>query len=329
MAGEVERSLCESEIRAWTLCTFGRALPRESRCFSICLDVMQSALDYHIQKFGEAGKPSASNHVLRCLKTGEYAFGYIEENNWIEDIILAILVGHRHEQATERFLKTYSPSFEAWGRRWSAHTSKLAEEFPVELILPREGAEPRIMTYKGWGPLRTWLRMVFRNLAFRQNRVEGAFPEEQITDNQPIPLEKNVSIGPGDDFDRQECYDKLAPLFITSFDCLTGRERFVFLQVIVDEMEGKRIARALGVHPGTVTRIKDEAMDKVSRQFRRLAVEQAGMHPQTVSDCADLLLSWAGQSLIDIQEARCKLKNAQSKVEQGSRRTDVDHDEGQ
>ena len=317
---------CESLVREHTLRLLGEALQRDDPSFGRCVDAILSKLEYHRRQFLSADKPHHGDYVLQCLQRGQFAFGKVAACNWIEDVILATLLALRHEGGTKAFCRTFHSDFAAWGRRFAPNEPDLVDDFPSHLLSPRTRSGPPIETYRARGPLKTWLRRVFRNVAEHMRRSPGEVAVESIgrTDNWEACID-NVRHEGGfvsKDYDRQLCREKLAPIFVRCFDILNARERTVVLQAIVDGVEQKMIARELKIHPGNVARMKQAALAKLLNEFHRLALESSGLQPESIGICVNLLLESVGESVIDLEAVRQRGSGAQLQSTEGS--TDVE-----
>jgi hypothetical protein len=78
----------------------------------------------------------------------------------------------------------------------------------------------------------------------------------------------------------------------------------VVLQIFVDGVEQKALARQLDVDAGTVTRIKQKAIERIRQYFLHLASDVAGLPEETVQYCLNLLLDCFSDSLLDPAIAR-------------------------
>jgi len=316
------RTKCESLVREHTLRLLGEALQRDDPSFNRCVNAILSKLEYHRQQFLSADKPHHGEYVLQCLQQGQFAFGTVATCNWIEDVILATLLTLRHEGGTKAFCRTFYSDFAAWGRRFAPNDPDLVGDFPSNLMSPRPRSGPPIETYHAKGPLRTWLRRVFRNMAEHVRRTPGEVIIESASRTNALEAysgrERHEAGFVSKEYDRQLCREKLAPIFLRCFDILNARERTIVLQAIVDGVEQKMIARELKIHPGNVARTKQAALAKLLSEFHRLALESSGLQPESIGICVNLLLESVGEGVIDLEAIRKGACGAQPRSTKGS-----------
>lgn len=306
MAVDFDRSVCEPLVAEWTSRALHAPLPVESPFHDRALSALESSLALHVALFRETDGEATVHHVLRCLRAGQAATKTISTWDWAGDVLLAALTGHSHETATRLFWERYTPQFRTWARRYMPRDPDFGDEFTAAVVTGCEGREPRILSYHGKGPLLSWLRRAFSRDAFAAQKAVKS--QEDATSSEPVAH----SDEPGTDYDRHYCMSHLKPYFLRSIDCLSARERLVVLLAVLDEVPQNRIARLIGVDPGTVTRMKQKALSRVEAEFVRLATGEGGAKPETVGVCAGLLLDWSGWERLDRKALQVKLGGAQS-----------------
>ena len=253
-------------------------------------------LDYHQGQFTAADRDGSTDVLITALGEGQFAYGQRPGVNLWEDVALATLVGQGAEDATVVFRERFAERVGQWQRRYCPRDPFTVEDFLADLLLPRQRSGPRIESYRGHGPLESWLKQVFISLCHKRreaqlsqlpaNTASGA-DEAESDPLQQVPADDDP---PDERYARYECREKLAPLIAECLGRLDDRRRQVLMLSVIDGVPQKRVAQLFGVPEYKITRLKHSAVKRVADAFAALARRTARLTTAGVRRCLDLLL---------------------------------------
>jgi RNA polymerase sigma factor (sigma-70 family) len=127
----------------------------------------------------------------------------------------------------------------------------------------------KLARFHGRCSLRNWLGTVVRN--FLYTRISQSTREGAHT--VPIDADDGREIGAGDEGPEQilisrECHDLLAQRVRQALDILDAEAAALLQLLFVEQLPGKEIAGLLGIHPGNVTRRKEQALRSLESALR-------------------------------------------------------------
>ena len=259
--------------------------------------ICQRALQYHQAVFEEAEKPADPETVLDALARGRFAYGVRESVNLWDDLALATMLAFHDDQAVEVFRERFAQHVAGWQRRYAQREPYSFEDFVADLLLPRERSGPRIESYKGHGPLKSWLKQVFisicrkrreRRLAEPSAVMQSAGAEKEDDPAERVPTHEET---PDERYARLECAERLKPVISECVEQLEPNRRTVLLMAIVDGMPQKRLAQLYGVPDYKITRLKQSALKQIADKFMETARRVARMGDEAVRQCIELLLA--------------------------------------
>lgn len=111
----------------------------------------------------------------------------------------------------------------------------------------------KIRTFRGGGTLISWAKIV----------IGREISRRLIREHKTVSIE-STNIDVTDASSVQACSDDIRSVWNTAWSTLTGDEQFVLMQ-LSRGWSGEDIARALGVHPGNVSRKLKSGADKLRR----------------------------------------------------------------
>lgn len=152
----------------------------------------------------------------------------------------------------------------------------------ADLILPRAHHPPRIATYAGKTPLKSWLRTVVTNLWVSHIRTSRERSGNEVVESRAAPEQCDVP-------EQVQCEDLLRPVFQSAVSGLDSQDRVLLKMLILDGAPQHQLARCLGVNPGTVTRRRQRATQMLFTSIRQLGADSET--PEAVRDCLDLVLT--------------------------------------
>ncbi|MFA5865999.1 MAG: hypothetical protein WC975_15100 [Phycisphaerae bacterium] len=278
-------------IRACAEEAFGIHLDPEIPGLELCCRRLTAAMAFHRAGFTEAKKfLSDDGQLLGHLRQGEFGIGSRPGYDLVVDILLAALLEANVHGAAEAFEKRFGPQLERWARQMDSRDGQIVDTFLPDLLLPRKKSGPRIATYKGEGPMDGWLKRVFRSQIIRDNEEAG------LVLAPPDTTKGYCIVDPSDEYAQKECTQKLTPAFTKMFAGLEDVHQTVLQMAVVDGVEQKKIAAFLGVRDYKVTRLKQEAIEKVARAFHQIAAEEGNMSESAVQECLRLIMDRFGES---------------------------------
>ncbi|MEM6330916.1 MAG: hypothetical protein AAF790_11785, partial [Planctomycetota bacterium] len=244
---------------------------------------MWSAVLLHLQK--QEVVTNSVDEVLAFiagLEAGRLHYGTIAENV-IEDVMVAQGLQLHDNRAARAFQQNYMPRATQHAQRFGgARGVDAVENLAAELVLPRKDRPPKIATYRGLTPLRSWLRSVVVNQCVSTHRGK-----------KEVNLSETYDAAGGDTVTTSafavECEVKLAPAFRSAVEALPLEDRVLLKMLILDGASQKAMAASLGVNSGTLTRRKQKAAAGLLAR-----VKEIGTAPDahaSVRECLELLLA--------------------------------------
>ncbi len=169
------------------------------------------------------------------------------------DLYLALACATGDAAALARFEATYAPeiarALARLGLRGPA-AEEIHQRLRHKLFVAEEGAEPRVASYSGRGPLRAWLRALVAHEALSEHRRRGR--EDHETDS------KLGDRAAGDDPELAEIRARYAAPFRDAFrDALAAlppRDRNVLRLVYTEGLSVEQVAILYNVHRVSVSR---------------------------------------------------------------------------
>jgi len=201
------------------------------------------------------------------------------------DLYLASACAEMRPSAWERFISLFTPVIEAAARyacRSSALAADLAATIPGRLCSLDASERCRIASYDGSQPLEVWLRAVV---------VHRAIADYRLKNNQTEPLEHAAALADELSVERIEAAiraNRYGPLIRDSFRAagktLAESERYILQLRYEHGLNGREIARLLGVHASRVTR-KLQAVQCKLRESVHAALVQQGLDAAGIAEC--------------------------------------------
>ncbi len=241
--------------------------------------------------------------LVERLENGELHYGQVRENV-VVDVMVAMGLERKENRAAIMFQNDYMPVVRYHANRFAGQRGvDQVENLAADLVLPRRGRPPKIATYRGVTPLKSWLRSVEVNQcvgAHRSRREESL--GDTVTFSESDTVEMTVQT--------DDCEKKLAPTFREAVGRLPAVDRVLLKMLILDGVPQKALARTQGVDSGTLTRRRQRAAGKLLQEIQELG--QAGAESRSDNGCLELLL--AGDAA-DLQSRLAALLAAQFRDE--------------
>jgi DNA-directed RNA polymerase specialized sigma24 family protein len=290
-AGELDDALAEVIARL-TPEVCGRRIDPPHPRHGLYLGRLRVCVEYHAERFG-GGRPIPMARVIGRLEDGDLG-GVKVRGNLLRDVVLAQALQLGEAGAAEVFEAEYMPVVRSIARHLGGERAVDAvENFAAELVLPREGREPRIATYRGRTTLGHWLGPVVTNAwrtGFRRRKPEEPIhpgPGGRAVAPELVPAPCCPPSEPPSELG--QCEELLRPIFLAVGRLLADEDRLLLQMLVLDGVPQKDLARSLGLNSGTITRRRQRAVEAILIGTRRLAAECP--RPRQAEDCLGLILA--------------------------------------
>ncbi|TWT47858.1 RNA polymerase sigma factor [Botrimarina hoheduenensis] len=302
------------DLRAWLTATVQRIANEalglrlsDSEAQDVYAVRLWRALETHFVKRATDPQSIADvEDLLEQLERGQLHYGLVRENVVIDVIVATGLERHENKAAIV-FHENYMPVVRYHANRFAGQRGvDITENLAADLVLPRVGRPPKIATYRGLTPLKSWLRSVVVNKCVGAHRARR---EESLGESTEIAVEDTVETNAL----ATDCESKLAPTFREAVDRLPVADRVLLKMLILDGVSQKTLAKTQGVDSGTLTRRRQKAAGKLLEEIQNLGLASGARHPAT--DCIELLL--AGK-VADLQSRLAMLLAAQFNKDEDS-----------
>jgi RNA polymerase sigma factor (sigma-70 family) len=209
-------------------------------------------------------------------------YGQVDANV-IDDLVIAQGLELRENAAAEEFESCYMPLVRLQAEHFAGQKGLDAvENLAADLVLPRRDRPPKIATYRGLTPLKSWLRSVMMNrcISLHRARHEVSMNESHEIMGGDTVTSAAVAI---------ECEEKLVPAFQSAVRQLPVEDRVLLKMLILDGVPQKELAVAYGVDSGTLTRRRQRAGSNLLAKIRQIGAAKDA--PSVVRECLELLLA--------------------------------------
>jgi RNA polymerase sigma-70 factor (ECF subfamily) len=147
---------------------------------------------------------------------------------------------------------------------------QIEEEIRVKMLAPADGSPPRLGSYIGRGPLKSWVQVAAIRAAYSEKRSKPKDSVEDVDKLAALPFE-------GEDAELARIRGELAEPFRRAFDAalraLAPRERNVLRMYVVEGLGPETIGRMYNVHRATVHRwiahAQESLVDATKRALAR------------------------------------------------------------
>lgn len=213
------------------------------------------------------------------------------------DLALAFAVGRGDAVATRRFDDLTAAEMATAARAVHADPTfadEITQRTRIHLVVSEAGREPRILSYRGTGPLRAWVSIAAQRIALNARRdAPREVPDDvlaEIVDGEPDPEVRHLKTLYREEF-RTALTAALAEL--------ADRARAVLRLRFVAGLDLAQIGRLYRVHESTISRWISTALDDVARATRRHLQALLAVTPETAESVARIV-----QSQLDLSLAR-------------------------
>ncbi|MFA5865990.1 MAG: hypothetical protein WC975_15055 [Phycisphaerae bacterium] len=260
----------------------GIILDQGSTALDICRYKISRMIEYHQERFVRSGKGLLSDEELLCnLQRGEFGTGRREGYDLVADVVLAALLEAGVNGAPEVFDCRFKSQVQKWAAIYRCRNPEIVESFTTDLLLPRKKSGSRISTYNGFAPMDGWLKQVLFSQIIKD-------PQPRILESPELLM--SCDIDPMEEYARKDCKEKLAPAFAHMFDTLDDVHRTVLKMAIIDNVEQKKIAVLFGVRDYKIVRMKQKAIEQVTKAFFNYAANEAKLSEISTQECLRLIM---------------------------------------
>ncbi len=200
----------------------------------------------------------------------------------LHDVILAEAMEMQLAPALEEFDRDFMGLVQRVARRTAGVQAESdVENFAAELILPREDAPPRIASYQGGTRLAHWLRVVTVNYCRGEYRRKqpATVDVTQVPDSEPVSR---------DFLDQTPCKELLGRLVLKSLAQVPAADRLLIKMLVIDGLPQVQLARVLQIHPGNVTRRRQQISQSIWNGL--ISAAQRSGCERMARECLDVLL---------------------------------------
>ena len=229
------------------------------------LDRLRVCVEYHAERFGEEGRPIPPARVIERLEQGDLGTVKVRAN-LLRDVVLAQALQLGEPRAAEVFETEFMPVVRSIARHLGGDRAVDAvENFAAELVLPREGREPRIATYQGRTTLGHWLGPVVANAWRTELRRRKPDCADPLRARRP-GCRRWCQLQPAADDDDRDWIDVTSCSGRSSWPSgrlLDPEDRLLLQMLMLDGVPQKDLARSLGLNSGTITRRRQRAVETI------------------------------------------------------------------
>lgn len=268
-----------------------------------CTAKIWNCWEYHWRQAVElAGSPVDGFAVAAQLESGMGLQGGGRlGGNPVEDVVLAVAVLHQEPKAIERFTERFQGKAVRVAMKSNPRVAEDEEDWWCQLLVHLMGLGDRpgkLQKYAGRCGLWNWLARVAQNFSARWGSV--------ISGDSEL-LERLIVLGENP-AEESECQKLLANAVREAIGGLSPEQGTLLYFLFAENLPGKDVAVILGVHPGSVTRRKDKAIELLHEALA--AIDGSPARAQAYRDCLESLTgmrNWpqlAGVFLETLQDFR-------------------------
>jgi RNA polymerase sigma-70 factor len=167
-----------------------------------------------------------------------------------------------------------------------------ADAIPETLQLVRErlliGSPPRILSYNGTAPLRSWIKVIAVHLAIDQTRASSSVSRANAAyagETSPAPIDAATLLA------KAQVKAHLELALREELTRLPAERRALLRRHLVDNESVDSIARAIGVHRVTVARWLWSSGEEILENLRRRFQNELGILPPDFDSLVQLARS--------------------------------------
>jgi RNA polymerase sigma-70 factor, ECF subfamily len=194
------------------------------------------------------------------------------------DLWLALACGRGHKAAIAELDRQLIPVVEGALARMRDKVSieDVAQVLREKLLVPREGAAPKILDYSGRGPLGGWMRIAAVRTALSLTRHGDAAGMQPVTREALLDV---PAVAPDPELDhlRRRYARDFKEAFEAALGELTAQERNLLRLSLVDQLSIDEIGAVFGIHRATAARRVARAREVVQERTRKIMTERLNL----------------------------------------------------
>jgi hypothetical protein len=228
------------------------------------------------------------HELVTDLENGRLYYGPVDANV-LHDVVVAQGLEVQENEAALEFEQCYMPQVRAQAEHFAGSRGlEAVDNLAADLVIPRRDRPPKIATYRGLTPLKSWLRSVVVNRCVSLHRGRR---DVSMNESHEIMGSDTVTSAVA----AFECEERLAPAFAKAVGDLPLEDRVLLKMLILDGVPQKELAVAYGVDSGTLTRRRQRAGSALLAKIRQIGVNNEA--PTAVRECLELLLAGDSRQL--------------------------------
>ncbi|HET7544951.1 MAG TPA: sigma-70 family RNA polymerase sigma factor [Polyangiaceae bacterium] len=204
---------------------------------------------------------------------------------------LAFACAERAPQAIEIFQKLYSDAIDGGARSVNPSRDFIEDvrQRVLELLfIGSPGGAPRILQYKGQGPLGAWLRTTAKRLALRlatSDRVERQAPEEALANELAHACDQELALL------RAHYSELFGEALVSALRELPGQERMLLQLSLVGGISTVRLAKMYQLNQSTISRQLQRAANKTFDNVRQRLRAELGIESEELESLLTIVRS--------------------------------------
>ncbi|WP_375773472.1 sigma-70 family RNA polymerase sigma factor [Archangium gephyra] len=225
-----------------------------------------------------------ASHAEACRQAG----GAAPEH--LADLYLAFAAARGHAAALrlldERLLSGIEPAVRRVDST-PAFLDEVRQVLRLSLLVGTEDAPPRLMKYKGSGPLLSWVRVAATRVALKLKSAEGPPASAEDLLGELMASEPDPEVSHLKTLYRAEFGEALR----AALAALPERQRALLRLHYVEGLRLAQLGTLYGVHQSTASRWVAHAAHEVATDTRRRLVKRLALSPASLDSIARLVQS--------------------------------------
>lgn len=247
-----------------------------------CAQRLWDCWEYHWRQAIElAGEPVDGFSLAGYLENGlGFQGGGRLGGNPLEDVVLATAVLCQEPAAIDRFSERYQAGAIRVATKVNPRVREDEQDWWCQLLVHLMGVGDRpgkLQKYSGHCGLSNWLARVAKNFSVRWGTASTSESD----------LLEEVVVQSRNDAEVSECQKLLGGAVRDAVGRLSPEQGTLLYFLFDERLPGKEISAILGVHPGSVSRKKDKAIDLLQEALA--AIDGPPNRAQAYRDCLESL----------------------------------------
>jgi RNA polymerase sigma-70 factor (ECF subfamily) len=226
----------------------------------------------------------------------------------VEEALETLAVGDLYlatamSQGDPRSWALFEERYAEYARRLCHHyiesperAREITATLAADLFLPRRDGEPaRVASYRGFGSLKGWLKVVLYHITqdrYREDKKTVSLDDDSGRGEEGTSRAERIeSPAPPPDADivQKRCHEAFQAALPQAVIVLDDREKNLVQLYFVKGLQGNELAPMFRVHESTVSRWLDKLRLHLKSTIERVAHSRCGMTPRDVRECYEVL----------------------------------------